>query len=59
MRRAVQVALFLALLATLGGGLFALVSRPSAGPVEIFLPTPSPTPIIEVYISGAVQAPGV
>ncbi|MBI2856368.1 MAG: ComEA family DNA-binding protein [Chloroflexi bacterium] len=59
MRNAVQAALFLALLATLGGGLFALLDRPSAGRVEILLPTPSPTPTIEVYVSGAVQSPGV
>ena len=42
------------------GGIF-LLTQPSSGGVEIILPTPSPVPIVEVgvYITGAVQNPGI
>ena len=41
------------------GGIFLWVKSDSRPGVEVLLPTPSPTPEIKVYITGAVAYPGV
>lgn len=55
-----QIVLGVAILASVVGGIF-LLTRPSSGGVEIILPTATPVQIAEVgvYITGAVQNPGV
>ncbi len=55
-RALVAVASFLAGLA-LAGGIALMVRR--SPPVQVFLPTPTPTPVWRAYISGAVRNPGV
>ncbi len=49
------------LIAALSAGIALAVSRNgSGGPgVEILLPTATPTPVLKVYVSGAVSRPGV
>lgn len=62
--RIMQVALVLAVAASLAGAAF-LTWRATAGggaPIELVLPTPAPPPLtaeIKVYVTGAVVMPGV
>ncbi len=47
-------------LAFAGAGLALLAVRGNTPPgIEVILPTPSPTPVAQAYISGAVASPGV
>jgi competence protein ComEA len=46
-------------LLALAGGVALLVLQRSPGGVELILPTPTPRPTLQVYLSGAVARPGV
>ena len=59
MKPSLQLAILLLSIALLGGGVVALILKPSPGPVEIALPTSTPQPEIKVYVNGAVRSPGV
>jgi len=52
------IALFL-LLASAVGGFFLAFNTRQGPPVEIVLPTPTPVSVRQVYIEGAVAAPGI
>ena len=56
-----QMLLGLVILAAIAGGVLLLVRSSSDGGVEIVLPKPTATPVVELkaYISGAVRNPGV
>ena len=54
-----QMALLLLFLFALSGGIALLVERGQPGGVEVILPTATPTPSAQVYVSGAVARPGV
>ena len=62
MRHASQIILAVAVLAAVAGGTFLLVRQASSGGrIEIVLPTATADPEadLQVYVSGAVRAPGV
>ena len=54
-----QLGLLLLFLFALSGGIVLLVQRGQPGGVEVILPTATPTPSAQVYVSGAVARPGV
>ena len=55
----VQLVLLLVCLAALGVGATVLLLQPSPGPIVVTLPTATPQPELKVYVSGAVNRPGV
>ena len=59
MKAASQILLVVALLGALSGGIFLLVNRTSNPTLEIVLPTPTSLPLLQVYVTGAVESPGV
>ncbi len=59
LKATVQLALLLLCLFALGAGVIVLVLQPSPGAIEIVLPTATPQPELKVYVSGAVNRPGV
>ena len=61
MKAVAPIALIIATLAAVAGGAFLLVRASSSDGIEIVLPTAEPTSEVElkVYLSGAVQEPGV
>ena len=54
-----QIVLLLAVLAAVGGVVAILLRDPSPGAVEIVLPTSTPPSDVRVYVTGAVNQPGV
>ena len=57
-----QAALVAAIVAAMAGGVFLIIqTSASRGSIEISLPTPTPASVAElkVYITGAVESPGV
>ena len=46
-------------LLALAGGVALLVRQGSPGGVEVIMPTPTPKPSLQVYLTGAVARPGV
>jgi len=59
MRVISQILLLIVLIAALSGGGVFLVNRSSGPSLEIILPSPTPFPQLQVYVSGAVRNPGV
>lgn len=61
MKTITQITAGIATVAAIAGGIFLLLQGGSAGGVRVMLPTPTPVVAqqIRVYISGAVQSPGV
>lgn len=57
--RVYRAALVALLLATAVGGVFLAVRAAAPRGVEVALPTPTSTPELKVYVSGAVRSPGV
>ena len=54
-----QLALLLLFLFAIAGGVVLLVERGQPGGVEVVLPTVTPIPSVQVYVTGAVAEPGV
>ena len=54
-----QLALLLLFLFALAGGIALLVQQGRPGGVEVTLPTATPAPSVQVYVTGAVARPGV
>jgi len=61
MRVVLNVLFIVALIATMAGGALFLLQDSGSDGVQVVLPTPSPTETneIKVYVTGAVNAPGV
>ena len=61
MKTITQITAGIATIAAVAGGIFLLLQSGSGGGVRVVLPTPTPEVAreIRVYISGAVQSPGV
>ena len=61
MKNITQIAAGIATVAAIAGAIFLLLQGGSSGGVQVTLPTPTPEVAqeIRVYISGAVQSPGV
>ncbi len=59
MKVLLQVLLAVAVIAALSGGIVLLVKQSSGKSLEILLPTPTPELQIQVYVSGAVENPGL
>lgn len=57
--RLAQLLLLLLFFLALAGGVALLLRQGTPRGIEVTPPTPSPTPGLRVYISGAVKAPGV
>ncbi|MBI4299076.1 MAG: helix-hairpin-helix domain-containing protein [Chloroflexi bacterium] len=54
-----QIILILSLIAALAGGVVLIIRQSSNRPIEILLPSPTPSPEIKIYITGGVRDPGV
>ena len=54
-----QLVLLLLFLFALAGGIALLVQQGRPGGVEVVLPTATPAPSVQVYVTGAVAEPGV
>lgn len=57
--RWMPLALVLLFMLTLAGGVAFLVQRGSGDGVEVALPQPTATPVLQAYMAGAVNRPGV